>query len=639
MKSMKLLISRGWLVAGVVSALLGCGGGSQDVSEAPRTTRVDGWTQPASTDQGVSHVRLRAASAPPVPVSSTIRLGAIGQERTLSAGTGVGPRLIGVARNVSETAATAQTLEQFQWKPTPAGGLIAAISFAAEGAHGLRLGVVAKQLPGSAALRLYSQADPGTVFQISGQEVLQRIQRLAGAGGTGLDAQTWWTPDLGSNEVTLEVELPPGTVAAALDISIPRVSHIFENLSLPQEDEITTRINDSAACHLDATCYDAYANQRDAVARMMFTSQGNSYLCTGTLINDSASSGTPYFLTANHCISSAAEADSLQTDWFYRTPTCNSRTLSPSMTRRLGGATLLFASSSFDMTLLKLNEAPPAGAYFAGWDAGSQSLSSAVTGLHHPSGDMLKISQGTLRGQTQCTTPGEGTTFECSGDSGNYYQVNWSQVITEGGSSGSALFNSANQVIGTLYGGSSSCSASGSSDFYGRFDRAFDAALKNWLAPTGPIPPSTARVAVYRFFNGVTGAHFFTTSLAERDNTLLNAPSFAYEGVAFYAQGGAQSSNIPVYRFYGTTGGAHFYTSSALERDNVLNTQPAFRFEGISWYASPAATAGASAVYRFYRPSKQVHFYTIGLAERDYIIANNPEYMYEGVAYYAWISP
>ena len=552
---------------------------------------------------------------------------------------GVGPRLIGVARNVSETAATAQTLEHFQWKPTPAGGLIAAISFAAEGAHGLRLGVVAKQLPGSATLRLYSQADPGTVFQISGQEVLQRIQRLAGAGGTGLDAQTWWTPDLGSNEMTLEVELPPGTAVAALDISIPRLSHIFENLSLPQEDEITTRINESAACHLDATCYDAYANQRDAVARMMFTSQGNSYLCTGTLLNDSSSSGTPYFLTANHCISSAAEADSLQTDWFYRTPTCNSRTLSPSMTRRLGGATLLFASSSFDMALLKLNEAPPAGAYFAGWDAGPQALGSAVIGLHHPRGDMLKFSQGTLRSQTQCTTPSEGTVFQCQGSSGNYYEVSWSQGITEGGSSGSALFNPANQVVGTLYGGSSRCSAVASSDFYGRFDKAFDASLKNWLAPTGAVPSGTARVAVYRFFNGVTGAHFFTASLAERDNTLLNAPSFAYEGVAFYTQGSAQISNMPVFRFYGTTGGAHFYTSSAQERDNVISTQPAFRYEGISWYASPAATAGASAVYRFYRPSKQVHFYTIGLAERDYIIANNPEYVYEGVAYYAWISP
>lgn len=552
---------------------------------------------------------------------------------------GVGPRLIGVARNVSETAATAQTLEQFQWKPSPAGGLIAAISFDAEGAHGLRLGVVAKQLPGSATLRLYSQADPGTVFQISGQEVLQRIQRLAGAGGTGLDAQTWWTPDLGSNEVTLEVELPPGTAVAALDISIPRLSHIFENLSLPQEDEITTKINEAAACHLDATCYDAYANQRDAVARMMFTSEGNSYLCTGTLLNDSSSSGTPYFLTANHCISSAAEADSLQTDWFYRTPTCNSRTLSPSMTRRLGGATLLFASSSFDMTLLKLNEAPPAGAYFAGWDASPQALGSAVVGLHHPRGDMLKFSQGTLLSQTQCTTPSEGTVFQCQGSSGNYYQVNWSQGITEGGSSGSALFNPANQVIGTLYGGSSRCSAVASSDFYGRFDKAFDASLKNWLAPTGAVPSGTARVAVYRFFNGVTGAHFFTASLAERDNTLLNAPSFAYEGVAFYTQGSAQLSNMPVFRFYGTTGGAHFYTSSAQERDNVLSTQPAFRYEGISWYASPAATSGASAVYRFYRPSKQVHFYTIGLAERDYIIANNPEYVYEGVAYYAWISP
>ncbi|MBT9514296.1 MAG: trypsin-like peptidase domain-containing protein [Acidovorax sp.] len=636
MKITSFLARRGWLVAGVASLLVGCGGSTQEDSTLTLASRVDGRVQPASVDQGVPHVKSRDAVTVPVP--SRIRLGALAQEKAAPLGSGVGPRLVGLARDVNATGAATQTLQQFQWKATEAGGQVAAISFSAEGAHGLRLGVVAKLLPGGSMLRVYSQAAPGTVFQISGQEVLQRIQRQMQAGDSGLDGQTWWTPDLGSDEVTLEVELPAGTPASALDLAIPRVSQIFENLSLLAQDEFSTKINESAVCQLDATCYDAYANQRNAVARMIFTSGANTYLCTGTLLNDSISSGTPYFLTANHCISSAAAAESLQTDWFYRTPACNSRTLSTTVARRLGGATLLFASDSFDMSLLKLNEAPPAGAFFAGWDANAQGVGAVVMGLHHPRGDMLKISFGNLRGQTFCTAPSAGTVFQCGGSTGNYHQVGWSRGTTEGGSSGSALFNGANQVIGTLYGGSSSCSATASPEFYGRFDVAYNAALKNWLSPAVSVVPSSGRSAVYRFYNGLTGAHFFTTSAAERDNTIQNAPSFAYEGIAFYAQGGPQPTNIPVYRFYGTVGGAHFYTSSAQERDSVLNNLPAFRYEGVAWYASPNVISGVSPVYRFYRPSKQVHFYTIGLAERDFIIANNPEYVYEGVGYYAWTS-
>ncbi|WP_289240874.1 hypothetical protein [Delftia sp.] len=61
---------------------------------------------------------------------------------------------------------------------------------------------------------------------------------------------------------------------------------------------------------------------------MFYVQNGQGYVCSGTLINDKAGSGTPYFLTANHCISTQTVASTLETSWFYRTPSCNSRTLS-----------------------------------------------------------------------------------------------------------------------------------------------------------------------------------------------------------------------------------------------------------------------------------------------------------------------
>lgn len=636
-----LLVRVSAVVAAAVVLLTGCGGsgtegGATSSSASLLVLQMDGRVQPASADQGVASVKSRSALVAPSPARVTLEALASAKTETLAGG--IGPRQVGVSREVFATKAAAQTRQQFQWTAAANGTRVAAISFTAQGAHGLRLGVVAKQLAPGTLLRVYSQANAGSVLQISGQEVLQRIQLNLQAGDTSLNGQTWWTPDLGSDEVTLEVELPPGVSEDAMDISVPRASHIFENLSVPAEGEMTAKINESASCQLDATCYDAYANQRNAVARMLFTSDGNSYLCTGTLLNDSQSSGTPYFLTANHCISTQAEATSLQTDWFYRAPTCNSRTLSDATTKRVNGAALLYASSSTDTALLRLNDTPPAGAYFAGWDAAAQNVGVSVIGLHHPRGDLLKISMGTVSSLTACT-PTSSTQFSCVGNTGNYYRVNWSRGTTEGGSSGSALFKGGSQVIGTLYGGSSSCTANTSPEFYGRFDVAFNAAMKNWLSPSTGQPPVVStgnRVPVYRFYNGTTGAHFFTASPAERDNTLLNFPVFAYEGVAFYAQAITQTGNSPVYRFFGSAGGAHFYTISATERDAVLGSNSDFRYEGVAWFASTNAAAGGIPLYRFYQPSKGVHFYTISSAERDYLIANAPSYRYEGIGYYAW---
>ena len=336
----------------------------------------------------------------------------------------------------------------------------------------------------------------------------------------------------------------------------------------------------------------------------------------------------------------------MQTDWFYRAPTCNSRTLSSGTARRVNGAQLLYASDSSDTALLRLNDTPPAGAFFAGWDASVQPAGTAVVGLHHPKGDLLKISKGSVSSQASCASTG-GTNFQCTNTPGNYYRVIWSEGTTEGGSSGSAIFKNGTQVIGTLYGGSSSCTSQASPEFYGRFDVAYNAALKNWLAASAPVDggggisnPSGNRVPVFRFYNTATGAHFFTTSTAERDHTLATGPSFAYEGIGFYAHAAAQAGNSAVYRFYGLKTGAHFYTIDPAERDSVQRANPDLRLEGTAWYGLPSANTGGAAIHRFYHLSKGVHFYTVSSLERDFIISNMPTvYRYEGVAYYAFTGP
>lgn len=472
------------------ATLAGCGGDGQQPMEsaAAPVLRMEGMVAPQTTAASVA-VKTRDTSALPAP--ARIELGVLLSNKGALAQAAPGPRMVGEARAVSAAATVVQTQQQLQWSRSGTGTQVAALSISAKDALGLRLGVLVTALPETAVLSVYSQARSGTVYQISGKDVLMHVLRNTQAVGDSAEARTWWTPDFGSEEVTLEIELPAGVPTSTVEIAVPTVSHIFTELEQPTGDASVAKINESAACNLDAVCDANFATQSNAVARMLFTSGGNTYACTGTLLNDAQGSGTPYFLSANHCISTQTAASTLQTDWFYQSSGCNTRALSSRTTKLYNGATLLHASSSTDVSFMRLNDAAPAGVYFAGWDASATALANRapIVGLHHPAGDILKISKGEVSGQTSCSSTG-GNQFGCTGNTGNFYMVTWSSGTTQGGSSGSALFsNDGRYVVGTLYGGSASCTNTGALDFYGRFDVSYSQALKTWLG--GSSHPGT----------------------------------------------------------------------------------------------------------------------------------------------------
>jgi trypsin-like peptidase len=253
----------------------------------------------------------------------------------------------------------------------------------------------------------------------------------------------------------------------------------------------------SLTCEHDVMCYQGtWGSESNAEARMVFTSGGSSYVCSGTLVADKdAATFIPYFVSANHCIDNQLDASSLQTYWFYRSTACNSGVRGASATVT-GGATLLYASPTTDTSFMRLNSPPPAGALYAGWIVGATpDPGTAVTGIHHPSGGLQKISFGSIADYWSCSASVD-EHFTCdsaSGPASSFYGVDWSTGITEPGSSGSGLFrDNGHYLVGQLYGGSSSCTGS-ASDFYGRFDVAYNAALYQWLgnaasaAPTAPV--------------------------------------------------------------------------------------------------------------------------------------------------------
>lgn len=155
--------------------------------------------------------------------------------------------------------------------------------------------------------------------------------------------------------------------------------------------------------------------------------------------------------------------------------------------------------------------------------------------------------------------------------------------------------------------------------------------FKSSVSTSDPNSPQS----LYRFFNTITGAHFFTAVESEKLHVINTIPQFQFEGVAYKVYLSRQPDTSSVYRFYNNSTGVHFYTISDTERDNVIRNNPQFVYEGTAFYALTVMNGNARPVYRFFNTHKGVHFYTVDDNEKDHILRNLPKYLYEGIAYYA----
>ncbi|MBY8963731.1 T9SS type A sorting domain-containing protein [Flavobacterium sp. D11R37] len=355
------------------------------------------------------------------------------------------------------------------WHTLADGSKIWRIRFYSEGAKSMNFLFSDFYMPKGATLYLYNNDRSDLLGAYDSSQ--NNTERVLG---------TWLVK---GDDILLEY-YEPAEVAGQGKLEVFKLIHGYRT----SEDytKSTQDLNDSGDCNYDVDCVinDIQALKEINKRSVAMIVTGGSGFCSGALINNTSNNGTPYFLTANHCYSNPSFW-AFRFNWISPNPICASflsSTNNSNFNQTASGATLRARRAATDFCLVEINANLPStwDLVWAGWDR-SDNVPSSTFGIHHPSGDIMKV----CRDYNQPTKQNGGGEF--------MWQVNdWDLGVTEGGSSGSPLFDNNGRIIGQLFAGTAACngtSDNGGSDIYGRFGISWNAGfsstsrLREWLDP------------------------------------------------------------------------------------------------------------------------------------------------------------
>lgn len=351
------------------------------------------------------------------------------------------------------------------------------VRIASEGAYTLNLGFDRFKLPSKSILIMYNENKDRVMGPFTPAD--------------NEDHEQLWTPVFEGDALVIE-----------LQVSLESKDEVQLHLKTVNHDFLGFTSALSGSCNLDVICGEADGwgivdGYRDIIQSVGVYSTGGTTFCTGFLVNNTSQDCTPLFMTANHCLSQG-DAPSLVVYWNFFNSTCRQPYSGASSS---GGDGLLtdfntgaiyksnYPSSDFFLVELDDPVSETANAFFAGWSAEEALVQDMSIAIHHPNTDEKRISfdyEAPFVSYYYDNTPNA---------NGDHITVSdWDVGTTEGGSSGSPLFNVNKHVIGQLHGGDAACGNDGP-DYYGRFHTSWEGGgssssrLKDWLDPnnTGQI--------------------------------------------------------------------------------------------------------------------------------------------------------
>jgi len=276
---------------------------------------------------------------------------------------------------------------------------------------------------------------------------------------------------LTGEHLTIEYVEPAGS-SDPVDLHLSTVYAAYRGNHATDRD-----FGESMACNVNVICPEG-DDWRDQIRSVALVNTGAGY-CSGTLLNNCLGDGTPYFLTANHCLVTPVSGWTFI--WNWDSPTCDP-TENASQAMSISGSEMLATDVLTDFALLRLFQTPPEAynVYYSGWDA-TGVPADEVVGIHHPSGDIKKISRS--------FDAVEATQQVVGADMREVWAIEfWSDGIVEVGSSGSGLWSEDKLLIGQLSGGLGTCDNDDGVAAYGRFHLAFPL-MEQWLGDCGLTLP------------------------------------------------------------------------------------------------------------------------------------------------------
>ena len=403
--------------------------------------------------------------------------------------------------------------------------------------NGIKIWRISIKAPEAVAVMLYYDRffipDSGKLFIYNADRT-----HLLGAytSNTNPGNKKFATEFVAGDDIILEYNEPPTardhTGYNKPDIQISGIGYGYNHLDVYQTNNPLFdfgKINDifKTSCQVNINCPEgnAWQDQKKGVAKSVAPVGNSAYLCSGSMVNNTAKDLTPYYLTAHHCFEDTGISfDQIIFYFHYESADC-STTTAPSGSKTVVGAQMLVdlpIKGSSDGVLMKLNSNVPEDydVFYNGWDRRNTAAASGAS-IHHPKGDIKKIAT-----YTSPVTSSHWSGSE-TGATDAHWKVDFAKTIsgygqTEGGSSGSPLFNQSGLIVGTLTGGTAANCNTGSTNYYGKMWYHWDNTnivegstkkMKDYLDPLNTGAQTLE--GIYNAVAGKTGLSRLTVSPGE----------------------------------------------------------------------------------------------------------------------------
>lgn len=355
------------------------------------------------------------------------------------------------------------------WIDFADGSRIWTIAIRSEGAESLNLILDQFRIASGCHLLVYSPLESSAILEYTSSD--------------GTPTGVLPTVPLPGDMIALEYH-QPSDCHEKPQIIIGAVNHDYLGIFGKRDGQKAGKFGDSGKCNPDISCNIDEMAESQSVCRIIVD---GTELCSGTLLNNTRQDGTPYFLSAAHCFKREVSDATTIFLFNYEVPWCQT-TIEGNKMQYITGGTMRTFIDTLDVALLEMNRIPPLSfqPFWAGWNL-EETTEWPLTVIHHPMGDVKKYAK--------TNNPPKRASFHSYSNSGkpfapeaHWHVAKWDEGTTEGGSSGSGLFDASHRLIGTLSGGEASCNHP-FNDYFARIKNSWNAGTTNdkrlsaWLNP------------------------------------------------------------------------------------------------------------------------------------------------------------